>query len=103
MHNWRMKSSQRLRKISICPFDYLNFETRHLDERTVDHNKQTSKQRIPAQDEIKPEQSNEALSQFRRSKRGHISKKEFELNGRRERKFSRNWFHWYRLFSLGVF
>jgi hypothetical protein len=50
----------------------------------VDHNKQTSKQRIPAQEEIKPEQSNEALSQFRRSKRGQISKKEFELDPRRK-------------------
>jgi hypothetical protein len=39
-----------------------------MDEHTVDLNQQTSKQRIPAQDEIKPEQSNEALSQFRRSK-----------------------------------
>jgi hypothetical protein len=65
-----------LRKISTCPFDYLNFETRGLDERKVDHQKQTRKERIPAQWEIKSLQSMEALSQSRRSKRGHISKKE---------------------------
>jgi hypothetical protein len=58
-----MKSSQHLHKISTFPFDYLKLEIRHLDERTVDHNKQTTKQRIPAQDEIKPVQSKEALSQ----------------------------------------
>jgi hypothetical protein len=79
-----MNSSQHLRKISTCPYDYLNFETRHFDERTVDHHKQTSKQKIPAQDEIKSVQSREALSQSRRSKRGHISKKEFWLDLRRK-------------------
>jgi hypothetical protein len=84
LHNWRIKSSQLLRKISTCPFDYLNFETRHLDERTVDHHKQTSKERIPAQDEIKSVQSREALSQSWRSKRRHFSKKEFELDLRRK-------------------
>jgi hypothetical protein len=84
LHIWRLKSSQHLRKISTCPFDYLNFETRHLDERTVDHHKQTSKQRITAQDEIKSVQSREALSQSRRSKPGYISKKEFELDLRRK-------------------
>jgi hypothetical protein len=70
-----MKSSQHLHKISTSPFDYLNFETRHLDKRTVDHHKQTSNQGIPAQDEIKSVQSREALSQYRNSKRCHISKK----------------------------
>jgi hypothetical protein len=75
-----MKSSHLFRKFSTYPFDYLNFETRHLNERTVDHNKQTSKKRIPAQDEIKAVQSRETLSQSRHSKRGYISKKEFELN-----------------------
>jgi hypothetical protein len=69
----------------------------------VYHNEQTSKQRIPAQDEIKLEQSNEALSQFPHSKRGHISKKEFELEPRRKTKFPRNCFQWYRLFSFGVY
>jgi hypothetical protein len=73
-----MNSSQHWRKISTCPFDYLNFEIRHLDER------QTNKQRIPAQDEIKSLQWTDALSKSRRSKRSHISKKEFELDLRRK-------------------
>jgi hypothetical protein len=84
LHNWRMKSSQHFLKISTCPFDYLNFETKYCDERTVDHHKQTSKQGIPAQDQIMSVQSREALSQSRRSKRGHISKKEFELDLRKK-------------------
>jgi hypothetical protein len=74
-----VKSSQHFRKVSTSPFDYFNYETRHLDERTVDRHKPTSKQTSPAHDEIKSVQSREALSQSRRSKRGHISNKEFEL------------------------
>jgi hypothetical protein len=60
-----VKTPQHLPKLSTCPFDSRNFQTGYLDERTVDHNQQTSKQRIPGEDEIKPEQSREALSQFR--------------------------------------
>jgi hypothetical protein len=69
-----VKTSQHLPKLSTCPFDTHNFQTGQFDEHTVDHNQQTSKHRIPAQDEIKPEQSNEALSHFRLSIIGHISK-----------------------------
>jgi hypothetical protein len=51
------ETSQFLPKLSACTFDSHNFQTGHLDEHTVDHNQQTSKQKIPAQDEINPVQS----------------------------------------------
>jgi hypothetical protein len=79
-----VQTSQHFPKLSACPSDSLNFQTGHFDEHPVDHNQQTSKERIPAQDEIKQQQSNEAVSQFRRCKRDHISKKEFEFDPRRK-------------------
>ena len=45
------------------------------DEHTVDHNQQTSNQGTPALNDVKPGQSSNALSEPRRSKRGHIPKK----------------------------
>jgi hypothetical protein len=53
------------------------------DERTENHNQQTSSQGTPALD-VKPEQSSNALSESRRSKRGHIPKKQYKLDLRRE-------------------
>jgi len=61
-----------------------NGETLHLDEHAVDHNQQTSNQGTPAEDEIKPEESSKSLLETRRFKRGHIPKKQFELNPRRK-------------------
>jgi len=54
------------------------------DEHTVDHNQLTSSQATPALEDVKPEQSSNALSELRRSKRGHIPKKQFELDPRRK-------------------
>jgi len=54
------------------------------DEHTEDHNQQTSSQGTPALDDVKPEQSSNALSESRPSKRGHIPKKQYELDPRRK-------------------
>jgi hypothetical protein len=58
--------------------------TGHLDEHAVDHNQQTSNQGTPPSDDVKLEQSSNALSESRRSKRRHIPKKQFELDPRRK-------------------
>jgi hypothetical protein len=58
-------------------------ETGHLDEHAVDHNQQTSNQGTPVVDEVKPEQS-KVLLEPRRSKRGHVPKKQLELDPRRK-------------------
>jgi hypothetical protein len=50
-------------------------ETGHLDEHGVNDNQDTSNQGTPAMDDVKPEQSSNALSEPRLSKRGHIPKK----------------------------
>ena len=54
-------------------------ETGHLDEHAVNDNQDTSNQETPAMDDVKPEQLSNA-SEPRRSKRGHIPKKPFELD-----------------------
>jgi len=61
-----------------------NGETRHLDKHAVDHNEQPIKQGTPALDDANPEQTSNTLPALRRSKRGHIPKKQFELDPSRK-------------------
>jgi hypothetical protein len=49
----------------------------------VDHNQMTSIQGNPAVDDVEPEQSSNAFSEPRPSKRGHIPKKQFEFDPRK--------------------
>jgi hypothetical protein len=57
-----------------------NRETRHVDENAGDQNQQSGNQETPALDNVVPEQSSSTLPEPRRSKRGHIPKKQFELD-----------------------
>jgi hypothetical protein len=61
-----------------------NGEAGHLDENAVDHNQETSTQETPAVDDVIPDLSSNPLLEHSRSKRGHIPKKQFELDPRRK-------------------
>ena len=61
-----------------------NGETRPLDEHAGNHSQQPSNQGTPALDNDNPKQSSNTLPEPRRSKRGHIPKKQFELDPRRK-------------------
>ena len=61
-----------------------NGETRLLDEHAENHNHQSSNQGTSASDNDNPKQSSSTLPEPRRSKRGHIPKKQFELDPRRK-------------------
>jgi hypothetical protein len=60
-----------------------NRETRHMDEYVGDQKQQSGNQETPALNVI-PEQSSSTLPEPRRSKRGHILKKHFELDPSRK-------------------
>jgi len=51
-----------------------------VDERTADENQKTSSQELMKGDNNKREQPTKVVVEPRRSKRGHIPKKHFELN-----------------------
>jgi hypothetical protein len=56
-----------------------NDETRHLDEYAGDYKQQSGNQGTPALDNVNPEQSSSPLLAPRRSKRGHIPKKQLVI------------------------
>jgi hypothetical protein len=60
-----------------------NDETSHVDEHAGDHNQQSSNQGTPALD-VNPEEFSSPVPAPRRSKRGHIPKKQFELDPSRK-------------------
>jgi hypothetical protein len=60
-----------------------NRESRHVEENAGDQNQQSGHHETPALDII-PEQSGSTLPEPRRSKRGHIPKKQFELDRSRK-------------------
>jgi hypothetical protein len=59
-------------------------ETSHMDEHAGDHNQQSSDQGIPALDDVNPEEFSSPVLAPRRCKRGHIPKKQFELDPSRK-------------------
>jgi hypothetical protein len=61
-----------------------NRKTRLLDEHAEDHNQQHSNQVTPALDDDNLKRSSSTLPEPQRSKRGHIPKKQFELDPRRK-------------------
>jgi hypothetical protein len=61
-----------------------NRETSHMDKHADDHNEQSVNQGTPALDDINPEQTSSTSLALRLSKRGHIPKKQFELDPSRK-------------------